>query len=555
MGNGPIANASDKAERLKNLVQESRQVFLNEHENAFFRVLLDLLDYSLQPSRETAEKIERFFHNLHGSAATLEIPSLVKLGAEYEDYLHKLKESKDFSEQALLELLKGLALTHQTFEQVDRQSSAAKPLDEEGKAIQENISKEINKGTILLISPDKEFCEQLDKSLHEQGYALERGNIHEGKLMTKKEKIDLVLWDIRTSQNNFEKIIPQIDDEQSEPPILLIAPQFVRKDKTKALKAGVEDYISEPFTLDQIIIRIRLALQESHSPGISYVDNLTEVYTKEYLEKQVKGWTSQGQGHATLTIIDLSWIKEVNESHGYSLGDVALKELMNKLQSTLEENDEVYRLSGLEFSLLLPDQNVEQSMEKLQKIKNSIGTLEFQQGSKEIQLRPSFPCGMVLFTYEDDDLHLPVLLEQAHQALSLANNNSRKIGIYRSSRTKKKRILLVEDTDFMVHYVQSKLQVMNIEVQNAKDGEEGVRKALIERPDLMIVDLMLPKMDGFEVCRQIKANPKTKDIKIIIMSSRKSKEDVVKCFNLGVDDYIVKPFTLEDFERRIKKFL
>lgn len=119
----------------------------------------------------------------------------------------------------------------------------------------------------------------------------------------------------------------------------------------------------------------------------------------------------------------------------------------------------------------------------------------------------------------------------------------------------RKKVLLVEDTDFMSHIVLGKLQVMNLAVTSAKDGEEGVRKGQLERPDLMIVDLMLPKMDGFEVCRQIRANPKTKDVKITIMSARKSKDDVLRCYSLGIDDYIVKPFTLDDLEQRIKRLL
>lgn len=120
---------------------------------------------------------------------------------------------------------------------------------------------------------------------------------------------------------------------------------------------------------------------------------------------------------------------------------------------------------------------------------------------------------------------------------------------------KKIRILLVEDTYFMSHLIRGKLEIMNLEVIGAHDGEEGVRKGQIECPDLMIVDLMLPKMDGFEVCRQIRTNPKTKNIKIMIMSARKSKEDVIRCYKLGIEDYIVKPFTLEDLEQRIKRLL
>ncbi|GAB6171913.1 hypothetical protein JCM15765_13910 [Paradesulfitobacterium aromaticivorans] len=545
---------NDKEKKLKDLLQESKQVFLNEQKEAFTRALFDLLDYSLQPSKETAERLERFFHTLHGSAATLEVTSLAELAAEYEEYIDKTKESKDLSEKILVKLLKGLALTHRSLEQLHGQNPMAQGIAEGAKQAKEDIQKEDYKATILLIGSDNALNEQLEKSFFEQGYSLFVGNFQVTKSTMKEEKIDLVLLDVRKSQNDVMEHIAKVHEEQGEVPILFIAPHSVPEDKIKALKAGVEDYIPEPFTIEQLITRINLALKGCHLPNVPYVDSLTDTYTIEYLEKQLKVRASQEQGYASLTLIDLSWIKEINESLGYSSGDVVLKEFIRKLQDKLEENNEVYRLTGLEFAILLPDQNTEQTAEKLQKIKSDIGTMKFRHRGTDIPLRPSFTSGIVMFAYEDN-FPLTSILERARQALNLARSTGQEIVVYNDSLRRKKKILLVEDTDFIVYYVQGKLQTMNIEVHNAKDGEEGVRKAQIERPDLMIIDLMLPKMDGFEVCRQIKANPKTRDIKIIIMSARKSKEDVLRCFNLGIDDYIVKPFALEDLEQRIKRLL
>ena len=71
----------------------------------------------------------------------------------------------------------------------------------------------------------------------------------------------------------------------------------------------------------------------------------------------------------------------------------------------------------------------------------------------------------------------------------------------------------------------------------------------------MVVDLTLPQMDGFEVCKQIKENPLTKHTKIIILTSRNKVEDVIKGMKMGADYYMVKPFSLEELEKRVKKLL
>lgn len=551
----PINEDNDKEKRLKELIQESKQIFLSEQKEVFTRALYDLLEYCLQPNKETAEKLELFFHTLHGSAATLEVIPLAELGAEFEDYIDKNKGNSDLADRFLVKLLKGLALTHQSLENMQGQDLLQKIIiegTEEGKEKDTQIKNV--KANILLLNSDNGLLEQLEKAFAERGYYLLVSNSHEVKSILKEEKVDLVLLDAGANENEALGTLDIIQEEQEKLPVLFIAKDSVAEAKIKAIKAGVEDYIPKPFTIEELIIRIEHALKESHLPGVPYVDNLTGTYTMEYLDKQMKVGASQGQGFASLALIDVSWIKEINDSLGYSSGDVVLKEFIQKLKEQLMDSDQIYRLGGLEFAVLLPDQNTEQGVEKLIKFKNEIGILKFRHRDTDIPLRPSFTSGIVMFEYEEN-LTLASLLEQGRQALTSSKSSGKGIFAYQNSQRKKKKVLLVEDTDFIVHYVQGKLQTMSIEVHNAKDGEEGVRKAQIEQPDLMIIDLMLPKMDGFEVCRQIKTNPKTKATKIIIMSSRKSKEDVLRCYNLGIDDYIVKPFTLEDFEQRIKRLL
>lgn len=119
----------------------------------------------------------------------------------------------------------------------------------------------------------------------------------------------------------------------------------------------------------------------------------------------------------------------------------------------------------------------------------------------------------------------------------------------------KKRILLVDDVNVIVRLMEDHLNALDYEVFSAKNGEEGIRKCKTLKPDLMLVDLMLPKVDGFEVCRRIKSDLETKDTKIIVISSKNKKEDVLKSFQAGIDDYMVKPFSMRELEQRVKKLL
>lgn len=120
----------------------------------------------------------------------------------------------------------------------------------------------------------------------------------------------------------------------------------------------------------------------------------------------------------------------------------------------------------------------------------------------------------------------------------------------------KKRILVIEDDQSMQNIYKTKLQQEGYEVLHALDGEEGVRKAKNENPDLVILDLILPKIDGFEVLKQIKKDKKTSDIPVIILSNLGQKEDLEKGLALGADDYLIKAMhPITDVLLKIRKQL
>jgi DNA-binding response OmpR family regulator len=106
----------------------------------------------------------------------------------------------------------------------------------------------------------------------------------------------------------------------------------------------------------------------------------------------------------------------------------------------------------------------------------------------------------------------------------------------------KKRILLVEDEEDMVYAIKLELESHNFEVATAKDGLEGLEKARHDMPDLIILDIMLPKMYGYKVCRMLKFDAKYKHIPIIMLTSKVQKEDEKIGFEVGADAYITKPF-------------
>lgn len=113
----------------------------------------------------------------------------------------------------------------------------------------------------------------------------------------------------------------------------------------------------------------------------------------------------------------------------------------------------------------------------------------------------------------------------------------------------KKKILVVEDEKAISDILVFNLQREGYDTLAAYDGAEGLRCALEEAPDLILLDVMLPEMDGFEVCRRVRAE---KDTPIIMLTAREEETDKVMGLELGADDYITKPFSMRELMARVK---
>lgn len=119
----------------------------------------------------------------------------------------------------------------------------------------------------------------------------------------------------------------------------------------------------------------------------------------------------------------------------------------------------------------------------------------------------------------------------------------------------KARILIVEDDVSLAEIVAYNIGQAGYEVMLARDGQDGLRQAQLKTPDLVILDLMLPIMDGLEVCRRLRADQATRDILVLMLTAKSEETDEVVGFSVGADDYVSKPFSVKVLLERMKALL
>ena len=119
----------------------------------------------------------------------------------------------------------------------------------------------------------------------------------------------------------------------------------------------------------------------------------------------------------------------------------------------------------------------------------------------------------------------------------------------------KEKVLIVDDEEDVLELVRYNLAKNGYRIETATTGEEALTQARAKAPDLMILDLMLPGIDGLEVCQKLREDPKTEAIPIIMLTAKGEEADIVTGLELGADDYITKPFSVRELMARIKAVL
>ena len=117
-----------------------------------------------------------------------------------------------------------------------------------------------------------------------------------------------------------------------------------------------------------------------------------------------------------------------------------------------------------------------------------------------------------------------------------------------------KKVLVVEDHPDMRELLIWQMELMGYLAIPAKHGKEGVEKAVQEKPELILMDIMMPGMDGREATRTLRSNPETQNIPILAATALFRKSDLKSCLEAGCNDYIVKPFTFQELQGKVQEF-
>jgi DNA-binding response OmpR family regulator len=462
--------------------------------------LLDQLDRNdtsaLAPLREAA-------HKLAGLGGVLGFPSVSEHASSLEQHLLHESPDREASHAAMQRLANGFT----------RDLSGAAPswaLDA-GRATQS--------ARILVVEDDQEQRRIAASGLRAAGYHVVTAESGPEAVETARlERPELILLDVDLPGLDGMAVCRQIklDPALAAVPVIFCTARTGIMDRMAGLTLGADDYLTKPYAPSELLLRIRRLLARSTSPahaaasdddGMLQYDQFAEAAREALL-----------RGPAGLVLLRVS------------AGELA--QVSARCAEELRRRDLLGRLNDTHLVVLAPGLSAAAARASVRAILDQAP--KFAEASTGAADRPATSSGDAL----------DAMLAAAD--LALAADRVARSGSHAGQTT----VLIADDDADVLHIVDARLRAAGYRTVLALDGQQTLDALERERPAVLLVDLMMPKLTGFDVLMRLREQGSNRP-RTIVVSARGRDEDVARAFELGADDYVTKPFNPEELVARI----
>jgi putative two-component system response regulator len=287
--------------------------------------------------------------------------------------------------------------------------------------------------------------------------------------------------------------------------------------------------------------------------GSEFKDSLTGMYNHGFfqltLDREIRR-SIRHRGMFTFGLVDIDSFSICNERHGHAEADLMLKKVAELIKNGIRETDLASRFSGDTFALLLTDTAT--SMAKL--VGERIRTSVEKQFNGELTVSAGFS------SVPQDGTNREQVIKKATKALLQAKlDGKNKVFFFEdveeNSENEPPRILIVDDDERNVKLMEALLKQQDYRIAKAYSGKDALSIVDKTDVDLILLDIMMPGMDGYEVCRRIKTTNETRFIPVIMITALDNQEAKVKAIKSGADDFITKPPDREELFARTRSLI
>lgn len=384
-------------------------------------------------------------------------------------------------------------------------------------------------------------------------------------------------------------------------PVIFVTGNTGSEDIVSAFAAGGSDYVTKPFRFDEILARlaVHLRLREAEQDLVNrnreleiLAKQLSEINETLARQSRIDGLTNllnrrawdeaasieheravRYSRHYAVLMLDVDFFKNFNDTLGHPEGDRCLQQVADTIARTCRATDIVGRYGGEEFIVLTPDTSADESVRLAERIRRNVWNLSIR--------HPKSPAGRVTLSIgaaSSQEGSLDEVLRWADSFLYRAKNGGRNIVYGRLSATSRSntpvvpynekgtagnakpslvteaaaKVLIVEDNRANRLVYRGCLEKEGFRIHEVEDGAAAIEAVKKDRPDLILMDVMMPIMDGLECTRVLKSDPEYRDVPIIIVSARNDSQAVLAGLEAGAEEYLTKPVRTTELVTRVR---
>jgi two-component system, cell cycle response regulator len=364
--------------------------------------------------------------------------------------------------------------------------------------------------------------------------------------------VDLVILDLILPDVDGRSLLQRIRDHEATAavPVVVLTARVGPGTRQDCYRLGADAFVEKPFDPDELVADVAVRLERAAAAErASHRDTLTSLLNRAGLQARCEGL----HGAYTLAILEIDAFAERSERWGWDRTERVTRIVASALESEVPEAVDLARVGGDDFAFLMPGSDAgamsrvaDAALEALRSAR--LDDLDDGKGPL---------TATVAVVVAERGEGLAEALDAARHRIFRAREVEGNVVLVHEPQSpdRKSRVLVAEDDEVSATILLHRLQKEGLDIVRFKDGQHACDAALAEVPDLVILDVKMPGMDGFEVLTRLRKDARFSRVPIIMLTSLGQESDVVRGFGLGADDYILKPFSPTELTARVRRLL